>query len=214
MKSSTLLKIVLDPVNLGWDLRSTHAPNAVVGVIGWKNTEHAIDAGAPHVIVKLICNVLCRSGQVSFLNPESTIKLSPPPLERLKGRPSFAITTTTQSDTATRLFEITKFPWEQRSQIVILSAADSAPVFDYSSLFELWSEPFPDLNMLAKGMQAYGFMFPGVDGDFAEIVMFDDSVWGRFRELLSDECRLANILIQEVSEDEFCNTEWIEPDGP
>ncbi len=209
MRSPTL-KIVLNPINLGWNLRSAHSSNAKVGVIGWTIPQPGIDAGVPPAITNLISNALCRVGQVSFLDPESPVTFSPSSLGRLKGRPRFAITTTSQPEIASRLFTIDEFPWEQRSQVVILHAVDTIPAFDYPKLFTLWSESSPDLNILADAMQASGYLFPGIDGDFAEIVMFDDSLWNQFSGYLHDECRQANILIQEISSDSFHNTDWTE----
>ncbi len=209
MRSSTL-KIVVDPINLGWQLRSRHSPNVTVMVLGWTMPQPSVDAGVPTSIINLISKALCDVGQVSFLDPDSSIKLSPSSLDRLKGKPPFAITTTSDANIASRLFDIAAFPWEQQSQIVILHSADSTPAFDYTKLFELWSEPSPDLKMLADALQATGYLFPGVDGDFAEVVMLETNLRDHFKTVLVEECRQADILFQEVSSEAFRNINWTE----
>jgi len=193
------LTLVRNPVNLDWELRSHASSHVVVGLLDWAVPGTGIDAGVPVAVATLLSKALCQSAQLSFLDPASPIQLSPSFPGRLIGKPVFPLTTTSNSDTAVRLFNIDAFPWEQRAQVVILSEPGTTPVWRYQDLFELWSSSSPDLGRLALHMHAWGFAFPGVDGDFMEIAVASTTYWEQLKQTLAQMCKQHDFLWEEVS---------------
>lgn len=204
-----VLKLVRDPGDLGWPPRGAGTAGAIVGVIGWTLAETVVDAGVPPAVAGVLAEALCRCGQVSFLDPAGPATLAPPALKRLAGKPRFPVMTTADPQAAARLFDVDAFPWDQGGQVALLTAPGTAPALDYADLFELWSEPSPALDRLARKMRAAGFLFPGPDGDFAEIVVFEEALWDRLKQALAEACDGAGCLWQEVSEEAFLSSGWV-----
>ncbi len=204
-----IVKLVRDPINVGWSLRSRTTTGSKIGILGWTCDDSSVDAGIPEAIANVLSKALCHCSQVSFLDPSSSSILKPSPFKSMLGQPVFSIRTTSQQEIVARLFYIDEFPWDQCSQVVILSKWKSEPIFNYANLFELWSHPAPNLNSLANRMKVLGYLLPGPDGDFVEIVIFDNSLLNLLTQNLANECKQRGLGWQEVSENQFRETKWV-----
>ena len=109
------------------------------------------------------------------------------------------------------LFSDDKFDWHLRSQIVLLlNHEQSNPQIEFSALHRFWSgRTNGDIANFKKGLPIAGFMTPGVDGDFAQIVIFDKQAGTRFCESFAEICDRYHIPFSEVDEAAFETTSWI-----
>ena len=131
-------------------------------------------------------------------------------LERVRGNPPFTLLATCDPAGAENLFYNEKFSWELRAQRVFLSPVDVLPDLDYrhvNTVFNWFSNL--DVTRHFQGTSVLGMLLPGVDGDFAELVVFDQDQWQSLQQGLSQECAAQGVDFQIVDESTFKQTKWL-----
>jgi hypothetical protein len=207
-----------------WHLRGGGA-GADVGLLGWVMDRAPVDAGVPTEVAGIVVRAVCRSQVLTFLYPLAVQQaesstwtrapwgwacvLRPAAFQRALGKTTFPIIATSDPATARELFRADGFDWDLEGQIVLLSAAGSAPPsLDYDHLERLFGNA--PLNRAATRLpkEFTGLLVPGVDGDFLELVTFDDAVSQVVSDAIALECADAKVGYRIVSEAEFVATKW------
>lgn len=64
------------------------------------------------------------------------------------------------------------------------------PDLDYQVVNTIFNLPAKlDFADHFRGANVNGLLVPGVDGDFAELVVFDEDQWSALQESIFEECR-------------------------
>ncbi|HEX5482459.1 MAG TPA: hypothetical protein VFZ08_07510 [Terriglobia bacterium] len=221
------LRSVEDPADACWELRAQPDGEFRVLLTGWVMSKASIDAGVPESVEGVLSRALCCGNKLVFLFPASSTKagdaagwepvtagwarkLRPRPMDRLRLAPALPLLCTEDAGVAMRMFHAEPFSWEMRSQVVTLFPPGPAlPELDHSSMFRLWREKRLRREVLLK-LGAQGIMFPGVDGDFAEVAFLEGPVRKDFEQRLERECLGTGISWELVSEAEFRGTRWFQ----
>ena len=217
----TALVLTADPRAPHWGLHPTR-DECSRALLGWTETDLPVDDGPPDLVIDLVSEAICRSGSVTFFHklPEgisrdaakgwttveggSVRALRPPPLERLKGATTIPLWWTSDPVIARRLFSSEGFWWEQRGQLVFLAANEVAPpALAYELVKEVFDGERPlDLGALAD-LGSGAVMFPGIDGDFVELVACDETFWRRLLASLEAESARRGVEWRVVDESQF-----------
>lgn len=221
------LRSVEDPADPCWELRAQSGGEFHVLLTGWVMSKVSVDAGVPEGVEEVLARALCRGNKLVFFFPASLTKeggasgwepvaggwvqqLRPSTWDKLRAAPTLSLLCTENDSMAMQMFHAEPFSWEMRSQMVTLFPSGSAlPRLDHSSMFQLWREERLRREILLK-LGAQGIMFPGVDGDFAEIAFLEDPLRKDFEQRLERECLEAGASWELVSETEFKGTRWFE----
>jgi hypothetical protein len=196
------------------------------GLLGWVSDAKTVDAGIPQAIATLLTRALCRCVMLTFLwQPDKSSSpseqwepfgkgrakhLKASLLERVRGNPPFTLLATYNPVEAENLFYNEKFSWEMRAQRVFLSPIDVLPDLDYRHVSTVFNWPANlDVTAHFQGTNVLGFLLPGVDGDFAELVVFDEVQWPSLQQALSQQCVALEIDFQIVDESTFKQTKWV-----
>lgn len=99
---------------------------------------------------------------------------------------------------------------ELSAQRVFLSPIDVLPDLDYRLVSTIFNWP-SNLEVAAhfQGTNVIGLLLPGVDGDFDELVVFDDAQWTFLQQALAQECAARDFDFQIVDEPTFKQTKWV-----
>lgn len=219
------LILTLNPHDPCWELYAGSAPG-MKGLLGWVTDTKAVDAGVPKAVAILLTRTLCRRVMLTFLwQPDQ----SPSPskqwepfgkgrvkqlkaglLDRVRGNPPFTLLATYNPVEAQNLFYNEKFSWELQAQRVFLSPIDVLPDLDYHHVSKVFNWPsYLDVIKHFQETNVLGMLLPGVDGDFAELVIFDEVQWPSLQQALSQECAALDIDFQIVDESTFKQTKWV-----
>ena len=218
------LVLTLNPQDSCWELYAGSAPG-VRGLLGWVSDAKTVDAGVPTAVAALLTQALCRCVTLTFLwQPGMSKSLSESwqpvekgrakhlkagLLDRVRGNPPFTLLATHDPAEAENLFYNDDFSWELRAQRVFLSPIDVLPDLDYrlvSTIFN-WTSKL-DVKAHFRGTNVSGLLLPGVDGDFAELVVFEDAQWPSLQQALAQECEARDFDFQIVDEATFKQTKW------
>jgi hypothetical protein len=216
--------MTLNPQDSCWELYAGSAPG-VRGLLEWVSDAKAVDAGVPKAVAALLTKALCRCVTLTFLwraGKSKSISEQWEPsgkgrakhlkagfLDRVRGNPPFTLQATHDSAEAEKLFYTNDFSWELRTQRVFLSPIDVLPDLDYRLVNAIFNWP-SDLDVAAhlNRTNVLGLLLPGVDGDFAELVVFDDAQWPSLQQALAQECEARDFDFQVVDEATFKQTKW------
>jgi hypothetical protein len=218
------LLVTLDPWDRCWELYTGGAPGTRA-LLGWVTDAKTVDAGVPQSVAALLSRALCRCVMLTFLwqphngssaaepwkpSGKGNVKhLKPGLLERARGNPPFTLLATSDPAVAENLFYNEKFSWELRAQRVFFSPIEVLPDLDYrhvSTVFN-WASNL-DVVRHFRGTNVVGMLLPAVDGDFAELLVFDEVQWPSLQQALSQECAAQGIDFQIVDESTFKQTTW------
>jgi hypothetical protein len=135
--------------------------------------------------------------------------LEPPVIKRLLRKPGLPLVATSDPGRAEDLFNAEAFSWELRGQIVLLSPRGSPPPpLSYAQLDDARSRKRIDDARLGLPAAIEGLVLPGVDGDFVELIAFEERLWRTLPEALAGECAKSGVAWSVVPEDEFKATKW------
>lgn len=197
------------PAGPGRDLHARPRPACRIALLGWRTSEVPVDAGVPVDVVHVISRALCRLGMVTFLHSpkhldmqktdswhgasggyECLLKASP--LDKLRGYPDFLLLCTSEPSLVERLFDQTAFQWVLRSQVVFVSPHSIPPQsLQHSDIVLALEGRDADLSSTFRKKGITSMLLPGVDGDYVECVVFDNSAWIDLQERLKEECLVA-----------------------
>lgn len=213
------------PRDTCWDLR-VGGPGAQVALLGWVVDRSSIDAGVPGQAVKVITRAACRSHLLTFLCPDNGLarntsawtkvrsgwacKFEPPLIKRIWRQRSFPLLATSDPVRAESFFHSEGFSWELRGQVVLLSPSNARPPsLSYLEMERLFDKVTinPHEHLLSSEIE--GILLPGVDGDFAELIAFNEALWRDLPGELEKECNVAGIAWSCVSEEVFKSTAWV-----
>jgi hypothetical protein len=218
------LIVTLDPRDSCWELYTGGAPGTRA-LLGWVTDPKTVDAGVPQAVAMLLARALCRCVMLTFLwqpheGPPASEQWRPLGkgqvkhlkaglLERVRGNPPFTLLATCDPADAENLFYNEKFSWELRAQRVFLSPIEALPDLDYRHVSTVFNWP-PKLDVMGhfQGTNVLGMLLPGVDGDFAELVVFDEGQRPALQQALSQECAARGVDFQLVDEATFKQTKW------
>lgn len=216
------------PRGLGWPLR--RAPDrGRSGVLGWVRQRWPIDGGAPSRVVDIVTAALCARWAVTFAQPlPAGVKADEgwvavpggqacelPPrrygwrVGRVLGK-NFPLRWTTDAVAARALFEAAPFNWTEGNQAVLVSRdRNRPPPLTGGQVREVfWTlgpHDDPDLVRVA-GVEA--LLFPGVDGDFMEIIGLTGATWSELLTELQAQARGRGVGWRVVDEETFRNQRW------
>jgi len=219
------LVLTLNPQDSCWELYAGSAPG-VRGLLGWVSDAKTVDAGVPTAVAALLTRALCRCVTLTFLwqagksksiseqwepSGEGRAKhLKPGLLDKVRGNPPFTLLATHDPAEAENLFYNEDFSWELRAQRVFLSPIDVLPDLDYRLVSTIFNWPTKlDVTAQLQGTNVTGLLLPGVDGDFAELVVFEDAQWPPLQQALAQECEPRDFDFQVVDEATFKQTKWV-----
>jgi hypothetical protein len=218
------LRFTVAPRDARWQLRGG-GPGTRVGLLGWVVDQPPVDAGVPPELGRLLARAIVRSHLAIFLSDvgqaapsrhwtrtgaawQCSLRPDTPSLSfKRSGFPCVATTDAALTATA---FEVDAFPWDQRGQMILLSTRrDSPPVLTHRDVWKLFNDTPIDVTAppILEGIG--GVLLPGVDGDFAEFVAFEDRTWRELQDDLQKECSAAGIAWLVLSEDVFNKTVWV-----
>jgi hypothetical protein len=131
-------------------------------------------------------------------------------MDRARGNPPFTLLATHDPAEAENLFYNDDFSWELRAQRVFLSPIDVLPELDNRVVGKIFNWP-SNLDVAAhlQGSKVIGLLLPGVDGDFAELAVFDDAQWPSLQQALAQECEARDFDFQVVDELTFKQIKWV-----
>jgi hypothetical protein len=210
-----------DPSDQKWEIRPRPAGKHARSLIGWIRERPAVDAGVPDAVARVFARTLCHLGNVTFLHdgaralndspewhvtPEGwACTLTPPGWIRRLVAPRWPLICTARPETSLELFDADGFSWELLAQVANVNPARDAPpkltyrqVTDLLDRSEHEGEPLHGLTIFS----------PAVDGDFAEIIVFDPLHWEEVETRLHEECVRSGLSFKVVSETEFNRTKW------
>ena len=198
-----------------WRLHVRPGEGAHVALVGWKTRRPSLDAGVPAEVGRLVARAICRVAQVTFLDstildadvawqavPGGARRLLPAPLRAGgPGARAYPLTCTSDPQVAARLFADEEYQWVLRAQLAILSAPGTPPpAVDHPALRTVLQAHNAQLTEWAKTWSIPGLVLPGVDGDFVELVAFDEDFAARLHDALVAECREACVPWRVVAE--------------
>ena len=219
------LVLTLNPQDSCWELYAGGTPG-VRGLLGWISDAKTVDAGVPAAVAALLTQALCRCVTLAFLwradksqslsekwetfGKGRTKRLKAGILDRMRGNPPFTLLATHNPAEAEKLFYNDDFSWELRAQRVFLAPIDMLPDLDYRLVSTIFNWP-SNLDAAAhlRGTGVIGLLLPGVDGDFAELVVFDDAQWPSLQQALLQECAAREFEFQIVDEPTFKQIKWV-----
>jgi hypothetical protein len=218
------LLLTLDPRDPCWELYTCSA-SGTRGLLGWVCDAKTVDAGVPQAVATLLTRALCRCVMLTFLwrpdkGPPAAEQWEPfgkgrvkhmkaGLVQRVRGNPPFTLLATCDPAEAENLFYNEKFSWELRAQRVFLSPMGVPPDLDYRHVGTVLNWPSNlDLMQHFQETNVLGMLLPGLDGDFAELVVFDEGQWPSLQQALSQECAAREVDFQIVDESTFKQTKW------
>lgn len=212
------LRFVIDPKEPNWGLHTFDHDKIHSGLLGWIMATPPIEGGVPNEVGALICRVLCRSFSLTFTytgappptDIAAVISLRSPITARwLANRPNITLAHTTSASFAQHLFD-GGFSWTQQAQIVFLSPLGApAPPVTTRQIYDLLERNKTPPDRLAKTLGINGLMFPAVDGDFAEVILWDEAQFHALQDEFKKECSALDIEWRIVTEQQFRQTQWI-----
>jgi hypothetical protein len=221
------LIFTFDPQEPQWQphVEAGRYPTALLGwVLSSKERE---EPELPRWVAKLLVRAWCRLAMVTYLRAADNSDVSAeqadqwiekesgwrcrPPRRRSWWKspiPDFELCATQSSDVAQELFYDDVFGWERRAQRVLLSAPGAPPPLGSPVIDALLQRParIDDEALRAAGI--WGLVFPGIDGDFAEIMAFSADDRQCLVTALRGETAAFGASMQVVSEQEFAATTW------
>lgn len=218
------LRFTPEPRDPAWELAGTGA-GARVGLLGWVLDAPRIDAGVPEKVARIVTRASCRQHLLIFHHRLAIERaaprtwtavpggwacvLEPPVIKRLLRKPGLPLVATSDPGRAEDLFNAEAFSWELRGQIVLLSPRGSPPPpLSYAQLDDARSRKRIDDARLGLPAAIEGLVLPGVDGDFVELLAFEERLWRTLPEALAEECANSGVAWSVVPEDEFKATKW------
>jgi hypothetical protein len=136
--------------------------------------------------------------------------LRPPGLKRIR-RHAFPLISTSAAEKGRSIFNAEPFVWEFGSQIVFLSAADAPPpAIQFDHVDRIFQAELLNRDRLDLPSNITGLLLPAVDGDFVEVVAFDEQLWQTLLRDLDSECTKMGVRWSVVSENEFKGTRWFQ----
>jgi hypothetical protein len=186
-----------------------------VALLGWKTRRPSLDTGVPAEVGRLVARAICREAQVTFLDSTSAEagvawepddagwrRVVPTPLRLgASGPRAFPLTCTAEPKVAARLFADDDFQWVLRAQMGLLGCpGDPPPAVDHAALRVVLQAHNASLTDWAQKWSVPGLVLPGVDGDFLELVAFDDAFAARLHDALVAECSAARVPWHVVAE--------------
>ena len=218
------LRFTPEPRDPDWELRGGGA-GARVGLLGWILDAPRVDDGVPERVARIVTRASCRWHLLTFLHrlavergaPATWITipggwacvLEPPTIKRVLQKRAFPLLATSDPALAEELFRAESFSWELRGQMVLLSPGGSPPPsLSYVQLEDAFRRRWIDHARLGLPADILGLLLPGVDGDFVELVAFDEGLWRSLPEELAAECGNAGVGWSIVPEAEFKETRW------
>jgi hypothetical protein len=187
------LLYIIDPVReLPWRLHFRERQGQWLALVGWQTPPEVVDAGPHAEVIDTLAAALARVGRVTFgAIPDGPHRpglaweadeagdwrslLPVSGWQRLRGRRPLPLVSTTRAETARTLFEATGFPWTQAAQAVFLSPRDvPPPPLQFEQVVSVLDAVGMDAGELALDRSIRGLALPGPDGDFMELVGFDE----------------------------------------
>jgi hypothetical protein len=209
------LRFVRDPRDPCWELWPA-SPGMRTGLIDWLLEDAPVDAGVPPDVAELICQALCRSRRVTFLDPRAeettspawsagpdgwTRVLQPTLFGRMSGRPRYPLLCTEQPERAAELFSTEGFSWVQKGQIALLSRASGPPPeLGHAQIDAIFRrEPIGRIQLgLPADIEA--LLLPAVDGDYAQLIALEEVHRKRIIDDLASACSDADLRWSIVEE--------------
>jgi hypothetical protein len=198
-----------------WRLHVRPGNGAHVALVGWKTRRPSLDAGVPAEVARLVARAICREAQVTFLDASSFDAgavwepigdgwrrvVATPTRVTSGGARAFPLTCTANPKIAAQLFADDEFQWVLRAQMGLLGCpGDPPPAVDHAALRTVLQAHNASLTEWALRWSIPGLVLPGVDGDFLELVAFDDGFAARLHDALVAECHAAKVPWQVVTE--------------
>ncbi len=219
------LRLTWAPSGAVWEPCLGSNPGDRRALIGWTLATLPIDSGVPEPVAGLLAAALCRAGGVAFLDqrhgaaapgdwtadPSSGAwhrTLAPPGrlaqwFGRWFGRPPLPLTFTGRAECARRLFDADGFSWCLRGQrCLLLPAGAPPPPLRYRPMMDLLSQGFLAPAELAR-LRIAALLAPGIDGDFAELVVVDHAYGRALEDALAEACRERGVGWAVLPEAEF-----------
>ena len=224
------LRFTPEPRDPAWQLSAAGA-GARAGLLGWVLDAPSVDAGVPEKVARIVTRAACRQHLLIFHHPLAIERgaprtwtavpggwacvLEPPAIKRLLRKPALPLVATSDPGRAEELFRAEGFSWELRGQRVLLSPRGSPPPsLTYAQLDGAPSRKRIGDARLGLPADIEGLLLPGVDGDFVELVAFDERLWRSLPEKLAGECANSGVAWSVVPEDEFKATKWFGQSSP
>lgn len=196
-------------------------PTAAAAVIGWIQQAPSHEAGVAPEIVHLLSRALTRSSRVTFLDDENGAseawtehgdcwvgRVRAAGWKGMLRSKDLLLTSTVAPEVAAGLFEASAGGWSREAQLVLLSAVSgSVPGIDADTLDELLRGRLEDGASGAVACLS-GFMLPGPDGDFAQMVFLRRESLSTFLTHLQDEAAAAGIGFEIITPEAFAQTNW------
>ena len=218
------LAITLDPHGPQWELHAAPGRFCVL-LAGWVlSAEEREEPEVPHWAAELLSRIWCEAALVTFLLDARRGMTESGQWRRAEGSwwcrpergrfsvcsrvPDFELCATSSAAVAERLFTDDVFCWQRRGQRVFLSTPPDPPPLERSTIQTLLRRsPRIDAGAL-RSAGVWGLVFPGVDGDFAEMVTFSE----RERDLLvrsfREVCNAVDVPLDFLNEKEFTENAW------
>ncbi len=211
------LRFTVEPQNDFWQLRPPYSADFYTGLLGWMTDNNRIDAHVPPSVITLLSQVLCSCGQLTFFYPsvaseeraEDWQAIDKGACRILRGqkpswltrKPDYPLFSTSNPESAEKLFCAEPFSWELQQQMVLLSSKDALqPTLDYESVHKAYA--FGNYELLLKaGIE--GIFYPAVDGDFAGLMVFRKKLWEHLLLQLAESCAASDYDWSLMSEFDF-----------
>ena len=202
-------------------LKMQLSPTAAAAVIGWIQQAPSVEAGVAPEIAGLLGRALTRSFRVTFLDDQNGASEAwTEHGDRWVGRfraagwkgmlrsKDLLLTSTVRPEVAATLFEASAGGWSREAQVVLLTSA-SGPVPEVSAdtLDEVLRGRLED-GASGAVPELWGFMLPGPDGDFAQLVFLRRESLSTFLAHLQDEAAVAGVGFEIISPEAFEQTRW------
>jgi hypothetical protein len=217
----TCVALANDPLDQRWELHASPSRSYSSALLGWRSHEHPIDAGVPSDLAAVFARALCEFGMTTFLHSGSAAAvehdgswhrteldqiacvLKPPLWDRVRGRPILSFLRTARPSIVETMFDDGYYQWTEKNQIAFLSRTDTFPPrLDYRTVIKVLEAQAEDLSWLAK-LECPCLVLPAVDGDFVELIFFDEPSRRRLQETLEESCGNRGIEWRIVSEMEL-----------
>jgi len=191
-------------------------------MVGWVRDAAPIDDGIPETVALVIARALTSRYNLTFSDPNNggsdqwekhgtyaTRFLKPNGIQRLNPYAGYSLTTTSDPDTAVRLFDTDESLWVQQLQVAFLSPRlCQPPDITFQDLHQFLRSRSLDCGHLQSQFASIGLLTPGPDGDFAQVILCQPSAMNELKQSLQLESGAAGLHFAEVSGLEFEQTKW------
>ncbi len=218
------LAITHDPHGTQWELHAAPGRFPVL-LAGWVlSGEEREEPEVPRWAAELLCRVWCEAALVTFLLDARREVTATGQWRMADGSwwcrperrrfsvcsriPDLELCATSSAGVAERLFADDVFCWQRRGQRVFLSTPPDPPGLDRSAIHPLLRRPARIDASALRSAGVWGLVFPGVDGDFAEMVTFAEEDREHLYQAFREVCSAMHVPLDVLSEAEFTTNAW------